>query len=118
MVFSKADTILSQAIGTITPAAQLAIHRKSAMVHEVAMGFLDPETKTRPVNTETLFDLASLTKLFTTTAFMTLVEQGMVSVDDPVRSVLPEFSGVRPIQPYENPLCYLRFKSELFKAEK
>jgi CubicO group peptidase (beta-lactamase class C family) len=68
------------------------------------MGFLDPETKTRPANAETLFDLASVTKLFTTTAFMTLVEQGKVSVDDPVRSVLPEFSGIRPIQPYENPL--------------
>jgi CubicO group peptidase (beta-lactamase class C family) len=35
---------------------------------------------------------------------MTFVEQGKVSVDDPVRSVLPEFSGARPIQPYENPL--------------
>ena len=35
---------------------------------------------------------------------MTLVEDGKISVDDPVRSVLPEFSGVRPIQPYEDPL--------------
>jgi CubicO group peptidase (beta-lactamase class C family) len=35
---------------------------------------------------------------------MTLVEQGKVSIDDPVRSVLPEFSGGRPIQPYEDPL--------------
>jgi CubicO group peptidase (beta-lactamase class C family) len=35
---------------------------------------------------------------------MSLVEQGIVSIDDPVRNVLPEFSGVRPIQPYENPL--------------
>ena len=104
MDFSKADAILSQAIGTITPAAQLAIHHKGAVVHDVVLGFLDPEAKTRAVNAETLFDLASLTKLFTTTAFMTMVEQGIVSVDDPVRSVLTEFSGIRPIQPYENPL--------------
>ncbi len=68
------------------------------------MGFLDPETKTRQTNAETLFDLASVTKLFTATAFMTLVEQGKVAVDNPVQSVLPEFNGVRPIQPYENPL--------------
>jgi serine-type D-Ala-D-Ala carboxypeptidase len=104
MDFFKADSILIQAVGTITPAAQLVIQHNSAVVHEVAMGFLDPETKTRTVNDETLFDLASVTKLFTTTAFMTLVKQGKVSVDDPVRSVLPEFSGERPIQPYENPL--------------
>src|SRR5687768_14976825 len=104
MNFSKTDSILSQAMGIITPAAQLVICHKGEMVHDVAMGFLDPETRTRPVNTETLFDLASVTKLFTTTAFMTLVEQGNVSLDDPVCSVLPEFSNARPIQPYENPL--------------
>jgi serine-type D-Ala-D-Ala carboxypeptidase len=104
MDFSKADSILSQAIGTITPAAQLVIRHQGAVEHDVAMGFVDPETKTRPTNPETLFDLASLTKLFTATVFMSLMEQGNVSIDDPVRSVLAEFSGVRPIQPYEDPL--------------
>jgi|SRR5687767_4959888 serine-type D-Ala-D-Ala carboxypeptidase len=104
MNFSRADAILSQAIGTITPAAQLVIHHKNVVVHDVAMGVLEPETKTRFTDAETLFDLASVTKLFTTTVFMILVEQGKVSVDEPVRSVLPEFSGIRSIQPYENPL--------------
>jgi CubicO group peptidase (beta-lactamase class C family) len=104
MNFSKANSILSQAMGTITPAAQLVIRHNGAIVYDAAMGFLDSETKTRPANAETLFDLASVTKLFTTTAFMTLVEQRKVSVDDPVCSVLPEFIGVRSIQPYENPL--------------
>lgn len=104
MNFSQADSILSQATGTITPAAQLVIRHHSVVVHDVVMGFLDPETKMRPANAETLFDLASVTKLFTTAAFMTLVEQGKVSLDDRVRNVLPEFSGVRPIQPYEDPL--------------
>jgi len=104
MNFSQADSILDQAIGSVTPAAQLVIRHRGAVVHDVAMGFLDPETQSRPANAETLFDLASVTKLFTTTAFMTLVEQSKVSLDDLVRSVLPEFSGVRPIQPYENPL--------------
>src|SRR5689334_19384883 len=104
MNFSQVDAILSQSIGTVTPAAQIVISHQGAVVHDLAIGFLDPETKSRPVNADTLFDLASLTKLFTTTAFMTLVEEGKVSIDDPVRSVLPEFTGVRSIQPYENPL--------------
>src|ERR1044071_2869291 len=104
MNFSPVDMILSQAIGTVTPAAQLVILCNGTVVHDVAMGFLDPETKTRRADAETLFDLASVTKLFTAAAFMTLVEQGKVSVDDPVWNVLPEFSGVRLIQPYENPL--------------
>jgi len=102
--FFKADSILSQAVGIITPAAQLVVRHKGAVVHNVAMGFLDPETKSHPINAETLFDLASVTKLFTTNAFMTFVEQGKVSVDDPVMNVLPEFSGLRSIQPYEDPL--------------
>lgn len=104
MNFSNADSILSQAVDMVTPAAQLVIRQHGKVVHEVSMGWLDPEAKARPTNASTLFDLASVTKLFTTTAFMTLVEQGKISVDDPVRSVLPEFGGIRPIRPYENPL--------------
>jgi len=74
MNFSKADSILSQATGTITPAAQLVIRHSGVVVHDIAVGFLDPETKTRRTNAETLFDLVSVTKLFTTVSFMTLVE--------------------------------------------
>lgn len=45
-----------------------------------------------------------MTKLFTATAFMRLVEAGQVTLDEPVATVLPEFSGLRPIRPYPNPL--------------
>jgi CubicO group peptidase (beta-lactamase class C family) len=106
--FSKTDSILSQAVGTVTPAAQLVILYKGEMIYSVSMGFLDPETKTHPIHSDTLFDLASVTKLYTTTAFMTLVEQGKVTLDTPVRAILPEFSGLRPIRPYENPLDWDR----------
>ena len=53
---------------------------------------------------ETRFDLASVTKLFAVTAFMRLVDAGKVSVDQAVGSVLPTFNGLRPVQPYEDPL--------------
>jgi serine-type D-Ala-D-Ala carboxypeptidase len=104
MDFSKADAILSQAIGTVTPAAQLVILQHGETVYSAAMGFLGPETKTHPTRSDSLFDLASVTKLYTTAAFMTLVEEGKVNLDDAVCTVLPEFSGLRPIQPYEDPL--------------
>ncbi len=108
MDFSKADTILSQACGTIIPAAQLVIHHRGAVLHSVSLGFLDPETRVCPANDRTLFDLASVTKLYTTAAFMTLVEQGRVTLDTPVRTVLPEFDGLRPIRAYEDPLDWDR----------
>ncbi|MEZ4617775.1 MAG: serine hydrolase [Caldilineaceae bacterium] len=57
-----------------------------------------------PTQLTTRFDLASVTKLFVTTAFMRLVDQGVVALDQPVASVLNGFGGKRPIQPYEDPL--------------
>src|SRR6266849_5059136 len=46
-----------------------------------------------PATTDTLYDLASLTKLFTTTAVMRLVEQGHLALDEPVAQWLPDFAA-------------------------
>lgn len=46
-----------------------------------------------PMTEDTIFDLASLTKvLATTTAIMQLYEQGAVRFDDPVQQYLPDFN--------------------------
>lgn len=42
---------------------------------------------------ETRFDLASLTKLYTATACMALVETGALQLDQPVSTLLPELQG-------------------------
>jgi len=56
-----------------------------------AYGYANIFTK-QPVNTDTLFDLASLTKpLATGLAVMKLVEQGRLDLDQPVGSILPLF---------------------------
>jgi len=99
-----AQTILQDAVGVITPAAQLVVRRRGDVVFSEAFGWLDPETRARPTQQDTLFDMASVSKLFTVTAFMTLVEEGRIALDTPVSAILPEFSGLRPIQPYEDPL--------------
>lgn len=49
----------------------------------------DPITAT----TETLYDLASISKLFTTTCVMRLVEQGRLALDKPVATWLPAFAA-------------------------
>ena len=46
-----------------------------------------------PAATDTLYDLASLTKLFTTTCVMRLVEQGRLALDEPVAGWVPEFAA-------------------------
>lgn len=102
--FARVDKILAQEIPGTAPAGQVAVRWQGRLVYSRACGFLDPDTRRQPVTADTLFDLASVTKLFTTTAFMTLVEDGRTSLDEPVSNVLPEFQGVRAIQPYEDPL--------------
>jgi CubicO group peptidase (beta-lactamase class C family) len=48
------------------------------------------------VNAETLFQIGSTTKTFTATAMMRLVEQGSVSLSDPVRRYVPELKTRDP----------------------
>ena len=46
-----------------------------------------------PMTVDTLFDLASLTKsVATTTAFLQLYEQGLIRIDEPVQTYLPDFN--------------------------
>jgi CubicO group peptidase (beta-lactamase class C family) len=46
-----------------------------------------------PVTPHTLFHVASISKTFTATAVMQLVEQGRMKLDDPIGRYLPEFSN-------------------------
>ncbi len=109
IVFSSLDALLEQAVQRVCPAAQLAIRQHGESIYSRAFGFLDLDAHRHPTRLDSTFDLASVTKLFTTAAFMTLVEAGEISLDLPVCTVLPEFSGSRPIQPYENPLDWGKY---------
>ncbi len=88
---------MQQGVGVTFPAASLLVLRRGKTFFHRAYGWLDPERKAYPASIDTRFDLASLTKIFTATAFMTLVDRGFVALDDPVSSVIPEFGGLRPV---------------------
>lgn len=98
------EAVMDAHLGRTFPAAALVVSLSGAEVYAQAFGHLDPEAKARPTRLDTLFDLASVSKLFTVTAFMTLMEEGRVALDQPVREFLPEFEGLRPIAPYPDPL--------------
>ena len=91
--------VIDDHLGTTFPALALAVVRDGDLLLDVAWGWLDPETQARPTRSETLFDLASVTKLFTVTAFLGLVSEGRAALDDPLVSVVPEFgaTGPRPL---------------------
>jgi len=61
---------------------------------EKGYGRIAPEGTARPIAPDTIFDLASLTKVVaTTTAVMKLAEEGKLSLVDPLRRWFPELEG-------------------------
>ncbi len=103
-MFSQVNIVLQNAVGNMTPAAQLVLRWRGETALTFAGGWLDPDTQQHATQPDTLFDLASLTKLFTTTTLMTLVEAGHVALGQPIYTVLAEFDETRPVQAYEDPL--------------
>lgn len=53
-------------------------------------GYADQESQI-PVTSQTLFNIGSVSKVFTAAAIMHLVDQGKVSLDDPVVTYVPDF---------------------------
>ncbi|MFC4171012.1 serine hydrolase domain-containing protein [Microvirga sp. GCM10011540] len=70
------------ALGLVTADGARAVHWQGAAQ-------IEPER--RPMARETVFDLASLTKvIFTTTRILHLVEQGRIGLDDPLTTAIPD----------------------------
>ncbi len=62
---------------------------KGEIVSKGAMGFRDPGN-TLPIKEDTIFQLASVTKQFTSAAVMLLMRQGLISSEDEVTKFFPE----------------------------
>jgi len=77
--------------GLIAGAVVLAATKDRVLALE-AYGHADLAAQ-KPMATDTLFWIASMTKPMTCTALMMLVDEGKVNVDDPVEKYLPEFAG-------------------------
>jgi uncharacterized protein YbbC (DUF1343 family)/CubicO group peptidase (beta-lactamase class C family) len=90
---ASVDAVIEQAIhdGNI-PGAVLLVGHNGQVIYRKAYGNRALEPRREPMTLETIFDLASLTKVVaTTTAVMKLVEQGKIRLNDPVAKYLPEF---------------------------
>jgi CubicO group peptidase (beta-lactamase class C family) len=105
-VLDSLEILFSSAhLGRTFPAATLTVIQKGEVRLNAAWGWIDPETRSLPVQPDTLFDLASVTKLFTTSAFLSQVSAGCVRLDDPLVTIIPEFgvSGPRPLDGGQDP---------------
>jgi CubicO group peptidase (beta-lactamase class C family) len=72
------------------PCAVTLVEHKGKVVHRSALGLMDVE-RARPVRDDTLFRIYSMTKPITSIAFMMLVEEGAVALDEPVHRHIPQW---------------------------
>jgi uncharacterized protein YbbC (DUF1343 family)/CubicO group peptidase (beta-lactamase class C family) len=77
-----------------TPGAVVLVARRGGVVWRRAYGSRALVPQREAMTADTIFDLASLTKIVaTTTSVMILVERGKVRLGDPVSAYIPELKG-------------------------
>ncbi|MEQ8672460.1 MAG: serine hydrolase domain-containing protein [Aggregatilineales bacterium] len=77
------------------PGASLAIIDGDDIVYANGFGVIEQGNAT-PVNAQTLMPIASTTKTMTTMAMATLVDEGLITWDEPVVDILPNFAVADP----------------------
>jgi uncharacterized protein YbbC (DUF1343 family)/CubicO group peptidase (beta-lactamase class C family) len=92
---ARMDTAIADAIARKElPGAVVLVGRHGKVVWRKAYGARALEPQREAMSTNTIFDLASLTKVVaTTTSVMILIEQGKIRLSDPVVQFIPEMKG-------------------------
>ena len=70
------------------------VAKDGEVVHLEAVGLADVASK-RPMEKDTMFCIASMTKPITSTALMMLQEEGRLALTDPVSKYIPSFANVK-----------------------
>jgi len=89
------DAILNQAVrDNRLPGAVLIVGHQGRILHRKAYGFRSLAPQREGMTVDTVFDVASLTKVIATTpVLMKLFEAGKIRINDRVTEYLPEFQG-------------------------
>lgn len=96
----RIDKMIEQAIDSGWIAGATAfIARDGKIVYDKAFGVSDIETGT-PMQTNSIFRIASQTKAIVSIAAMTLFEEGKFLLDDPVSRYIPEFANPQVLATY------------------
>ena len=75
------------------PGTHLLVYRRGKVVHSSTLGFADIERNV-PIGDDTIYRIYSMTKPLTSVAFMMLVEEGLVAIDEPVHRYIPEWKDL------------------------
>ena len=84
----QVDALFADLTEGVQPGAAVMVIRDGEIVHQAGYGYANVEER-RPIDADTAFRLASVSKQFTAMAVMLLAEQGRLAYDDPVGRYLP-----------------------------
>jgi CubicO group peptidase (beta-lactamase class C family) len=91
---SLGDLIRREIAADKIPGGVLLIQQHGKPVYFESFGVRDPATKA-PMTPDTIFQVYSLTKAVTSVAAMMLVDDGKLSIDDPVSKYIPAFADTK-----------------------
>lgn len=88
------ETLKADIAAGRVPGAVIAIARRGKLVAFDAYGWRDKASGV-PMTTDTIFNIASMTKPMTTVGALMLYEQGKILMNDPLAKYFPKFSAMR-----------------------
>lgn len=97
---AQIDEAVAKSVKPDGPGMAVLVMQHGKVLHKKGYGLANLEHRVA-VTTETVFDLASVSKQFTATAVMILADRGKLAFEDDVRKVLPELpehDKARPIR--------------------
>ena len=97
----KIDNILENAAKQNVPAISAAVISKDSDLYKGHFGFKDLENK-NPVDDNTLFRIASMTKAITSTCIYQLIDRDILSLDTNLKDFFPEISDKKVIQGFDD----------------
>jgi uncharacterized protein YbbC (DUF1343 family) len=92
--FAPVDAVVKNAIlQGLTPGAVVIVGHDGKVVYRKAFGSRSLDPTIEPMTVDTIFDMASLTKVMaTTSSVMRLVQLGQIKLNEPVARYIPEFA--------------------------
>ena len=76
-----------------SPAISVLVARRGVIALHEAFGVLGPDADASPLEPNSIFPVMSVSKTFTATLVMQLVEDGLIGLNRPVAEYIPEYSG-------------------------
>jgi CubicO group peptidase (beta-lactamase class C family) len=99
----RIQKVLQDAVDAGDLAGAVAAVWRDGQIETARAGWRDKEAQL-PIERDTIFRIASMTKPITSVAALTLIDEGKIALNDPISAYAPEFSQMRVLKSPDGPL--------------